>query len=242
MLNYLFGEIYRLIHKKSMYLYFASLALGYVLLAYIRSGGFSENSIVNDAVNFFFYLPILVGGFLFSAIYTDDLGSKNLISLVGFGLSKVKIIISKLILTTLFSGIIFALAPPLHIVVYGIFGSTAVANVWLMVYAISIKFWLMTVGFSALCGIIVYGLQRTTFAFVTYILLAFGIISGLINTAFNAFAPFLKRFLLSGITDGIMFGITNGSSIVWPIVEYMIYLVIAIVLSVLAFSKKEMEF
>ena len=242
MLNYLGAEIYRLLHKKSLYIYFAILALDYVLLTYIRSGGFSDTSVVSDAADFFFYLPALVGGFLFAAIYTDDLNAKNLISLVGFGMNKLNIIVSKLILTLLFGILIFGLAPLLHIGAYALFGSIANADGWVSIYAISLKFLLMTIGFSALGGIVVYGLQRTTFAFVVYILLALGIMSGLISAALNSFAPFLTQFLLSNITDGIMLGMMQGNSVFAPLIEYCLYVVLAVALSTLVFSKKEMEF
>ena len=242
MIKYIHGEIYRLLHKKTMYIYFTVLALGYVLLTYVRSGGFTDKSVIADAANFFFYLPILAGGFLFAAIYTDDLNSKNLISLVGFGLSKAKIVISKLILTSVFSAVIFALAPVLHIGVYSLLGSSAELSPWLTIYALSIKFWLTTIAFSALCGVVVYGMQRSTFAFVSYILLAFGIVGGLISSALSSFAPGITRFLMSGITDEIMAGIINGSSLVMPIAAYIIYIAASILLSALAFTKKEMEF
>jgi len=242
MLNYLKGEIYRLLHKKSMYLYFIILAMGYGLLAYIRSSGFGEDSVVSDAVSFFFYIPILAGGFLFSAIYTDDLSSKNLITLVGFGLGKGTIVISKLILMTLFTAGIFALAPIWHMAVYSLLGCTAGGSQWLSVYLVSLKFALMTIGFSALCGIVVYGLQRTTFAFVSYVLLAFGIVGGLAATAFNTFAPFLTGFLMSGITDGIITAVMSRGSLFLPFAEYVVYIVFAAALSTLAFTKKEMEF
>jgi len=32
------GEIFRLLHKKSLYIYFGALAAGYFIIAFIRSG------------------------------------------------------------------------------------------------------------------------------------------------------------------------------------------------------------
>ena len=86
MLNYMRGELYRLLHKKSLYLFFGALALGYTLVAFVRSGGLGEDSLLGDAANFFGYLPALAGGFLFAAVYTDDLSAKSLATLVGFGI------------------------------------------------------------------------------------------------------------------------------------------------------------
>lgn len=240
--DYFLAELYRLLHKKSLYLYFAGLAGAYVLLAYIRSGGFTETSVLRDGENLFFYLPILAGGFLFAGIYIDDLTAGNLSALVGYGLSKWKIVTVKLALTALFNGLLYGLAPVLHIGLYRLLGSVAAQGGWRAVYGLSVKYWLMTLGFSALCGIIVYGLQRGTFAFVAYVLLAFGMVGGLLTTALKGFAPGLTRFLMSPITDGILSGIINGSPLLPPLLSYLVYLTGAAALSVLAFHKKEMAF
>jgi len=242
MIKLIDGEIYRILHKKSMYIYFCSLAAGYFLLAFIRSGGFKDESVVSDAINFFNFLPAIAGGFLFSAIYTDDLNSKNLISLVGFGVNKTKIVTAKLILTVMFGTVIFALAPVFHYAVYAVLGSTATSGMMTMIYAVSLKYLLTTIAFAALSGIAVYGLQRTTFAIVLYILLAFNVIGSMIAVALKTFAPDLVNYLISGITDRIFAGMINAGSVTLLIVEYIIYVIIAGVLSVLVFYKKEMEF
>ena len=218
------------------------MPVGYFLITYIRSGGFTAESVVDEAISLFNFLPVLAGGFLFSAIYTDDLNSKNLISLVGFGLSKTKIVIAKVILVTLFSTVVFGLIPVFHCAVFRLLGWTVTASAWTMIYGVSLKFLLMTVAFSALSGIVVYGLQRTTFAVVTYILLAFGVISGLIATGLRTFAPSLTNYLMSGISDGIMAGVVGGGPLTLPVIEYVVYVVIAAAISVAVFYKKEMEF
>ena len=242
MIKLINGEIYRILHKKSMYIYFCSLAAGYFLLAFIRSGGFKEESVVSDAVNFFNFLPALAGGFLFSAVYTDDLNSKNLISLVGFGVNKTKIVTAKLILTVLFGTVIFAAAPLFHYAVYAVLGSAASAGMMKIIYAVSLKYLLMSLAFAAVSGIAVYGLQRTTFAVVLYILLAFNLIGGMIAAALKTFAPDLANYLISGITDKIFYALINGGSLTAPVVEYIIYVIIAALISAFVFYKKEMEF
>jgi len=242
MLKLLRGELYRLLHKKSAYIYFAALAVAYALVIYVRSGGFTAQSVVDDAVSFFYLLPALVGGFLFAAIYVDDLNSKNLISLVGFGTSKTRIVIAKFILMALLSAVAFALAPLLHSAIYMLLGWAPSAQGWLMIYAVSLKYFLMTVAFAVLSGIVVYGLQRTTFAVVLYLLLAFNVVSSLLSLALKSFAPGLASYLMAGISDRAMTAVASGGSVVAPVLEYAIYVVIAGALSVLAFHKKEMEF
>ncbi|MCL1982266.1 MAG: hypothetical protein FWG53_04135 [Clostridiales bacterium] len=247
MLKIINSEIYRLLRKKSMYVYFCSLAAGYFLVAFIRSGGFGPQSIVSDAFNFFNFLPVFAGGFLFSAIYTDDLSAKNLTLLVGFGTGKATIVLAKLILTALCGAAVFALAPLLLYVAHAALGWPAAAGTMATVCAVSLKYLLATLGYSALSGIAVYGLQRTTFAMVLYVLLALNVVSGLVTVLLvNVFgerlAQILTSCLLSGITDRILGGIISGGPIAPPAVEYVAYLAIAAAVSIAAFERKEMEF
>ena len=242
MFSLLRSEIYRLLHKKSMFIYFGALVAGYFVLAFIRSGGFNEESVVSDALSLFSLLPALAGGFLFTAIYTDDLNSRNIISLVGFGVNKATIVIAKFFLAILFSAIVFGLVPLYHCAVYAIFGQTATASIVTAIYMASFKHLLTVLAYCALSGIVVYGLQRATFAIVSYILLAFGVISGLVTVALNMFAPSLISHQISGITDRIIVGLISGGTPIMPVVEYIIYTIIAVTLSLIAFNKKEMEF
>jgi len=242
MLSLLRGELYRLLRKRSTYIYFGALAVTYALLIYIRSGGFDARSVISDATSFFYLLPALAGGFLFSAIYTDDLNSKNLISLVGYGMSKTKIVFVKLVLMVLLSAIVFTLVTLLHGALFTLLGWTLTTSNWTMLFSISLKYFLMTVGFAALSGIAVYGLQRNTFAMVFYIVLSFNVVGGILTVALNMFAPDLTQYLLSGITDRIMLAIVEGGSVITPTIAYLFYLGVALVASVWAFHRTEMEF
>ncbi|MCL1810105.1 MAG: hypothetical protein FWG42_10130 [Clostridiales bacterium] len=247
MLNMIKGETFRIMHKKSMYVYFGSLAAGYFLVAFIRSGGFDEHSIASDAFNFFNFLPALAGGFLFAAIYADDLNAKTLTTLVGFGIGKAKIVLVKLILTAMFGAAAFALAPLLLYAAHAALGWPAAASTMTTVYAVSLKYLLITLGYSTLSGIAVYGLQHPTFAMVLFILLALNVISGLAsvllaNLAGADLAHVFTSRMLSGITDRILSGVIGDSQLFLPITEYAAYLTISAAASIAAFERKEMEF
>jgi len=236
------GEIYRLLHKKSIYIYFAIMAAAYLLFVFVRSGGFGGQSVIDDASSVFYFLPALAGGFLFAAIYTDDLNSKNLITLVGYGLSKTKIVITKIILAALLNLVFFAILPLFHYALYSLFGCPVATGQVAQLYAIASKYLLMTLAYSVISSIVAYGLQRSTFAIVTYILFAFGVVGTLINVLINLLNLNIRDYLLSGLTDKIMIGLIGGDPLVLPIIGYAAYVVVAAVLSTVAFSKKEMEF
>ena len=242
MRKYINGEIYRLLRKKSMYIYFCALAVGYMLITYIRSGGFNATAITSEANTWFFLLPPLAGGFLFAAVYTDDLNAKNLITLVGFGMSKTKIVIAKLILMVIGGVIVFGVVPLLHCGLFVVCGWMPASTDIAVVYALSCKNLLISVAFAALSGIVVYGLQRATFAIVTYLLLAFNVVSSLLSAGLKMFGDFLSEYLMPGISNRILFGMISGDFPFQPLIEYAVYVIIAVVISVLAFRKKEMEF
>ena len=236
------GEIYRLLHKKSMYIYFGALILGYCLLVFMRSGGFDSESVMMDAPSFFQFFPALIGGFLFAAVYTDDLNSKNLITLVGYGLGKSTIALAKFIIGVLSATVIFGLITAIHCGIYTLLGHAPTAQQAEMVFITSLTQLMMTVAFFAFSSIVAFGLQRTTFAFVVYILFGFSVVTMLVKTVFSLAHIEISQYLVSGITNTLMARMVNGASVVAPVLEYAAYIIVAIALSVLAFRKKEMEF
>lgn len=242
MLNLIHGEIYRLLHKKSLYIYFGILLAGYFLITFVRSGGFDAGSVLDDSTTYFNFFPALAGGFLFAAIYTDDLNAKNLITLVGYGLNKTKIVFAKLILGVAFSALFFGLLPLVHCGFYALLGHEATASQMTNVYIVSFKYFLLTVAFFAISSIVVYGLQRTTFAIVTYILLAFNVIGSLVLMVVNVLKLNIAEYLLSNLTDKILLSLAAGDSIVMPLLGCLVYVAVAVTLSAIVFHKKEMEF
>lgn len=247
MINYLRGEIYRVLHKKSLYIFLGALAVGYVLLALVKLSSSGDDKLMSDVKNLFFLLPVVVGGFLFATLYTDDLSSKNLIALIGFGIGKAKIVFSKLILMGLFSGIIFGVTPLFMSGLYTVLGYPSSATTLAIAYAWALKIFLTTLVFAAISAIIVYGLQRPTFGMVAYLVLTLGVVNQLLTLAFNlkmirSLAPNLSDHLASNVLGKITDGILFGEPLAGPVIECLLYLAAAIVVSILAFRKKELEF
>ena len=247
MLNYLRGEIYRMLHRTSMYGYFPGFAVAYFLLVFIRIGGSAADQMLLDAQTLFMLLPAIVGGCFFAALYTDDLQARNLGTLIGFGISRTKIVLAKLILTALFSAAVLALLPLLMFASFAVLGVIPTADILGSVYIWALKALLEIVAFSALAAIVVYGLQRATVGIVTYLLLALGIVSQLIGALLNwdlisSLVPGLSTHLMSGISLRVITGILTQGPVLLPLLEYLIYVAVAAALSILAFRKKELEF
>jgi len=250
MLKLINSEIYRLIHKKSMYIYFGSTAVLYFLfvliITNITNGYRAPSAVVNDANLFFGMLPVIAGGFFFSAIYTDDLNSKNLIALVGFGINKTKIVIAKFILMALSGIVICGFLPLFHYMAYAVNGCLGGINSIPALYMIAFRYFLHMLAYAAIAGIAVYGLQKKTFSMILYILLAAGLIGGVIEFMFFIIAKenasnYTSHFI-SNVINRIFTGIDGNGPPVMPVVEYIAYIIIAAAVSTAAFHQKEMEF
>jgi len=157
-------------------------------------------------------------------------------------MGKSVIIFIKFIIAMLFGALIFILAPLYHIAVYALLGQAVPAGMTSVILSVALKHCMTTLAFSALSGIVAYGSQRATFAIVLYLLLSFGVVGSLVTVVLNTFAPKLTGVLVSRITDKIIFGLMNGERLALHFVGYTAYLLTALMLSVVAFNKKEMEF
>ncbi|MDR2416213.1 MAG: hypothetical protein LBD75_06535 [Candidatus Peribacteria bacterium] len=100
MFNYIKADLYRIFRKKSMYMYFGILAIGYILMLVIFSiteGG----KILGEISPIFMLVSLFGGGYLFATVYNDDLTAKTLPALIGFGIKRRMIVIAKFIVHTL---------------------------------------------------------------------------------------------------------------------------------------------
>jgi len=244
MLKLLNAELYRLSRKGTMYAYFAAMLLVYLAVTFIRSGGFREESVVFDCYDFFGAFPTLAGGFLFSAIYAEDLSSKNLISLVGFGINKAKIILVKFILAVVFAAVLLFGLAAVHVITYSVLGAQVTSEQVGVVFIIAVRFLLMTFAYTAVASLAVYGLQRVTFAVVTYFMFSLGMITGLILLVSSQLKVLehVPEHIPSGLVTKIMNGLEKGGPLLRPFAEYLVFIAVIIALSVFAFHKKEMEF
>lgn len=237
------GETYRIFRKISFYIYFGALFAFYLSLTFARSGGMEADSVVKDFTDIIGFFAPLAGGYMFMTFYADDLSSKVLTSLVGFGIGKVKIILVKFILTVVFCAALLGALLLAHFAIYAASGFPATPDYVRMVLATALYALMTTFVYVLAASIAVYGLQRVTFAAVTYFLLALNIIGGLIAVILNQLE--LNRFadhIPSHVAQTVMANILKGDSITYPLIEYLLFVAAFFALSVIAFHQKEMEF
>ncbi len=236
------ADLYRLFHKRSLWRYLGALALGYALLAFVRSGGLGVESVVGDASTLFSLTPPFLGGFLFTSIYLDDLSSGNLATLIGRGLPRRSIVVAKLLVSTLLCVVLFGLVPIVHAGLYLLLGHGPSGSELAMIYAVSSKYLLMTLGYVSLSSVVAYAFQRPTFGVVAYFLLAFGVVDAVLMLGAGALHVEVAGHLLSGVTDRILACPLNGRCVsLLPVFDYLLILVTSSALCLFALYKKETE-
>jgi len=244
MFNLLRGETYRIFRKISFYIYFGALFAFYLSLTFVRSGGLEADSVVIDFTDITSYFAPFAGGYLFMTFYADDLSSKGLTALVGFGISKAKIILVKFILAVLFCVALLGAILTAHLLIYAALGFPATSENLRMILPFVLSTLMTTFLYILLASIAVYGLQRVTFSAVTYFLLALNIIGGIAavildQLGLDRFIEHLPSYTARTVTTTIIKG---EGSIALPLIEYLLYVAAFFALSIFAFYKKEMEF
>ncbi|MDR1713133.1 MAG: hypothetical protein LBR39_03130 [Coriobacteriales bacterium] len=255
MLNYLLAEIYRILHKRSMYIYFGILAVFSILLIAVAiyvlegvtAGDAPAGIIVSYASTFYGMIPLLLGCYLFAAIYTDDLASKNLGNLIGQGMSRMKIVLGKFILLVLFCVVTFGLAPLYTAAIFTVLGAAPTLADVGNLYIIVVQQALVAMGAAVVASIVVYGLQRPTFALVTFLLVVLGLVGQILSIVFSldavySLAPWLTDCLMLFISGQVAEALASGTALLSPLIRCILYFAIAITLSILAFRQKELEF
>jgi ABC-type transport system involved in multi-copper enzyme maturation permease subunit len=249
MSRYVRAELYRLAHKKSLLIYLVALVAAYMALVFIRSSRLDDDTFMSDISNLEQWLPLFIGGILFAALFTDELGCGSLGAMVGYGLSKARLVVSKLALIAGCSAVLLALVPPIFAAVLALFGAAPVQGDVSAAYALMLKAWMVIVAFSTVAAIVAYGSQRATFAIVAYLFLSAGIVSGLLGAALSsetvsAIVPGADQLLASrtslNVSSALIAG-APGEALV-PAVEWIVYVIVATFIATLVFNKREMEF
>jgi ABC-type transport system involved in multi-copper enzyme maturation permease subunit len=247
--RYLTGELYRLVHKRSLYIYLVVLAALYAAAVFMRGANVGPTTLASDAGSLITWLPLLLGGFLFATVCTDELGCKALTAMVGYGLGKARIVVAKVLLMALASAVLLALVPLFMTGVLTAFGAAPAAGSLGGVYAYALKAWMLTVAYSAVAAIVAYASQRSTFAVVAYLFLAVGVVSAIVGLALGSDAvaavlPGASDLMAASISDHARDALLVGdyASTAVALAQWAVYTVVASAIAAIVFKRREMEF
>lgn len=246
MLNYIKGEMYRLIHKKGNYLYFAILyGLFSLLMVFSKMDiqGLVEGLII--MVNTI--LPLFFGIHIFMAVFTDDLSSKTLPGIISTGLSRWKLVLSKFFVAIIYSILVYAAAGVYYIalsaVINGGLGGDFVSETMKFIPHVFTSFLLIFV-LLAIGSVVVYTIQKSNLAITAFIVLALGFVPLMFNLigmaipVFNDMAKLLPTQIYQTLTNDLMI----SNQVDWTIIAGLVgYAAAGIVLSTVGFAKVEVK-
>jgi ABC-type transport system involved in multi-copper enzyme maturation permease subunit len=215
-------------------------------MIFSQRGNLSESIFLTLSIQLADILPLAIGGFLFATIYNDDLSARSLSSVIGFGLRKSTIVLSKLIIMIA----LCAVAVPLTFVAnYGLFAffGVDVGGMLNLSAGIFMQAGLLAVAYAAVASIVVFGIQKATLAITAYIFIAVGLARQLLGAVLGQEVVVntvgdLTQYLAHSITSGILTSVVTGPFDSLLVVQYVVYVAVAVVISVYVFRKKELEF
>ena len=246
MLNYIVADFYRISKKKSLYGFLLLCSVGFIGINLIANA--STENYVLIIKSLLAFAPIFIGGYVFSAVYTDDLRSKSLQTAIGFGKKRSEIVLVKFIDASLLM-FAFAIAMLIHILVLPMILNIAFpAIVRNDVLFTLIGSTLTTLGFFAISSIAVFYYQKSTIAMTLFILLSTNtvnmMLSMVLGTKFvtqivGQLQPYLLSNTVHAIVQFMSTGTGNGPLFIGLFVGYI---VMGTMIASIAFKQKELEF
>lgn len=246
MIQQIKADFYRISKKKSLYYMLGLFTFGFLFMsvnfkdqAQTEFGGFLMMLIQMS--------PILIGIFVFSTIYNDDLKNKTMQTAIGFGRKRSSIVLTKIIEAALLLFAIY-IYTFLHVfTVDFILNFKIPASEYTMIFQAAFTYYLQTLAFFAVTSLVIYTIQSPTLSIVFYLLLAMGILANLfqlalqINTV-NQILGFLRPYLIEPVTGDLFNALTSNTGIIKPLSILLGYIAGSIGLSCLLFNKVELEF
>ena len=192
-------------------------------------------------------VSMIIGISVFLAVYADDFKSMTIISIIGRGNSRLKVILAKFINSVIITGIMFIILA-LQIFVMSkvmeieMIHDEALALVLLIIYGI-----LLTIGYVTMAAIAIYGTGNISFSIFMVVMFYLIIPTAL---SLTSMIPFLKslnlsRYEYNGLLmagfSSIILGMTT-SGIVTLIFSFVIYVGASLAIIYAIFRKKELDF
>lgn len=134
---------------------------------------FTSEMYVSKITNYLSYFPLLIGILIFLSVYADDFKCKSMQVAIGYGFSRTKIIVSKLIecaLLLLGIGVITALIVNIVPVLLEIGDMSGDLTLSLVLTVIAKM--LRTIGYVAISAIAIFASQNAVGSIVCYVLLS----------------------------------------------------------------------
>lgn len=249
MLSFILADFYRILKKKSLYIFLSINAVLFAIIMFITNNqnlGLDEYLMGMHIITSL--IPVIVGTFVFSIVYIDDLNAKSVQGAIGYGKSRTEIVIVKyldaIILMAVFSLIMVGVLSGTPYLL----GLKMTSEAFQLISKLVVHQLLVVAVYFAIASIVVYYIQKAAGSITAFILLITSTINALLGLLFT------QKFvvdLIGNITQYFpkakldAFGLwvnTNEGDLTNILLWILGYIVVSLTISIVVFKRKELEF
>ena len=211
-----------------------------------KSGNWNSVAMVSWMDQFTAIMLIMLGVIEIFAVYGDDFKAKSMQVAIGVGISRKKIVFSKmmemviLVLVDIVVGVLIMIAFGC-----GVFHTEIRPEQVGEICAMYSAVWLYTMACASLAIVLAFVVQGTALSAILYLLFALGVVDGSIGALLNLKwikELHLTQFQLTSLFDVFKARLILGTFRWGEFIGILIYLAIGFVATMLLFEKRELEF
>ncbi|MDR5588061.1 MULTISPECIES: hypothetical protein [Clostridium] len=249
MINYILADIRRISRKQSfIYTLGGFIGLFLLMIFIYYNPTFNQNAYLEKTDTFLGFFPLVMGLSIFLSIYYDDFKSKSMQIAIGYGISRSKVVLTKIIEVAILS-LLSALLLGIVILVIPIFLKMSLSSkeIFTIILGVGAEA-LRIIGYISMSTILVYYSQNAMIGTIFYVLLSSKTVMLILATILG------QGFIINSIGDLTKFMYTiilykeklsfieTGSFDFLIIAGILVYIVLPTIITIIMFRKKELEF
>lgn len=249
MRNYILADIKRIFHKKTFPATTgAYIGLFLIMIFIYFNPSFTTAAYVAKTTTFLSFFPLFVGLIVFLSVYYDDFKSKSMQIAIGYGMPRYKVVLSKVVESfILLLAIIFVIGIAM-LIIPAILGMTlSRAQVAELIASVIVEA-LRAIGYICISTIPVFYTQNAVNGTILFVLLSSKTVMILLSMMLgqdilvNIVGDLTQYLYTSMLYSTRNMFVQTGTVNVLLFVALALYIVLPVILSVLGFRKKELEF
>ena len=242
------ADVRRILKKRSVILFFLGMFLYLCINLAAKHALYPEPVVgVKEMIEKLNTFSIVMGIVIFFAVYADDFKSSCFVMAIGRGISRTRVIISKLLDVTLVLGVMYlimTLFATLEFLALGMQFDDTLASAWFGSAFISLY---KSVGYISLASMILYITNNVPLGIISLVTLYVLVPNSAILFSLNDSISRLhvERLHYAGLADSaladFLFG-SVGSAVIKLILGFVIYFGGVLIVTTSLFEKKELDF
>lgn len=250
MKNLIKGDIRRIMCKKSLWVAFiAALIVNVLMIVFyvFTMNNSSFNYMMGNLDGMGDFGGMVIGIAVFLAVYNDDFKSMTIISIIGRGNSRLRIIIAKFINSVIITLILYAVFALQVLIMTKAIGMELMPDERLALCLAVVRGIYITIGYVTMAAIVIYATGNNAFS-IFMLVMFYLIIPNVLPLTSNL--PIVKNIHLerydysglcsNGLTNIILGTPSRGVAIL--VLAFVIYVGAAIAIIFKVFNKKELDF